>query len=222
MSAARAIPQLQGDSSRVTYDAPQLINDDGLVAVAKMGNQTAFDELHKRHAEKMFRVARQITRRREDAEDAVQECFLSAYIHLKNFDARARFSTWLTRIAINAALMKVRKNRISREVSLEDTAEIVELRPDHKLTDSSPNPEQICAKRERDAVLRESIARLRPTLRKTVALYLLQECSTHETAKTLGISVAAAKARLFHARAALRGTKELQVAASVDMTRTGS
>jgi RNA polymerase sigma-70 factor (ECF subfamily) len=163
------------------------MNDDGLVAVAKMGNETAFDELHKRHAERMFRVARQITRRREDAEDAVQECFLSAYAHLKRFDGRARFSTWLTRIAINAALMKVRKNRISREMSLEDTAETVELRPDYKLTDSSPNPEEICAKRERDAVLRESIARLRPKLQKTVALYQLQECSMHETAKALGI-----------------------------------
>jgi RNA polymerase sigma factor (sigma-70 family) len=213
MAAARAIPQRQGDSSRVTYGAPQLVNDDGLVAVAKMGNGTAFEELHKRHAEKMFRVARQITRCREDAEDAVQECFLSAYVHLKHFDGRARFSTWLSRIAINAALMKVRKNRISREVSLEETAETVELRPDHKPGDSSPNPEEICAKRERDAVLRESIARLRPKLRETVALYQLQEFSMHETAKALGISVAAAKARLFHARAALRRTKELQVAA---------
>ena len=107
MPAARANSQHQRGNSRVAYDAAQSMNDDGLVAVAKMGNETAFDELHKRHAAKVFRVAHQITRRREDAEDAVQECFLSAYIHLKGFDGRARFSTWLTRIAINAALMKV-------------------------------------------------------------------------------------------------------------------
>lgn len=211
MSAAQAI-SYQSDRSDVTHDAPQYMNDDGLVAVAKMGNETAFDELHKRHAARVFRVAHQIARRREDAEDAVQDCFLSAYLHLEHFDGRARFSTWLTRIAINAALMKARKNRVSREVPLDETAETVELRPDHWLEDSSPNPEQICAKREQDAVLRGSIAKLRPTLRKTIELRQLQEYSMQETAKALGISVAAAKARLFHGRAALRRTKELRVA----------
>lgn len=202
--AARIILPHRGDRRGIGSDAPQLMSDEGLVAVAKMGHRTAFDELHKRHAAKMFRVAHRITRHREDAEDAVQECFLSAYVHLKHFDERARFSTWLTRIAINAALMKVRKNRASREMSLEDRADTVELRPDHKLTDSSPNPEQICAKRERDAVLRESIARLRPNLRKTVALYQLEECSMRETAEALGISIAATKGRVFHAMATLR------------------
>jgi RNA polymerase sigma-70 factor (ECF subfamily) len=146
----------------------------------------------------MFRVAHRITRHREDAQDAVQESFLSAYVHLQKFDEKARFSTWLTRIAINAALMKIRKNRVSREVGVEDPAAAVEL------SDSVPNPEEICARTEQRAALKDAIRKLRPTLRNVVELYDLQERSLHETADALGISVTAAKGRLFHARAALR------------------
>jgi RNA polymerase sigma-70 factor (ECF subfamily) len=155
----------------------------------------------------MFRVAHRITRHREDAQDAVQESFLSAYVHLQKFDEKARFSTWLTRIAINAALMKIRKNRVSREVGVEDPADVVEP------SDSVPNPEEICARTEQKAALRDAIAKLRPTLRNVVELHDLQECSLPETAEALRISVAAAKGRLFHGRAALRRTAKLKAAA---------
>jgi RNA polymerase sigma-70 factor (ECF subfamily) len=202
--AARTILPHRANKRSIGSDAPQLISDEGLVAVAKMGHRTAFDELHKRHAAKMFRVAHRITRHREDAEDAVQESFLNAYVHLKNFEERARFSTWLTRITSNAALMKVRKNRLSREVPIEEPAEPLEFRPVDKLKDSSANPEEICAKGEQQAILRDAIAKLRPTLRKAVELYQLRECSLPETAKVLGISIAATKGRVFHARATLR------------------
>jgi RNA polymerase sigma factor (sigma-70 family) len=201
--AARVILPHRANRQSIGSDAPQLISDEGLVAVAKMGHRTAFDELHKRHAAKMFRVAHRITRHREDAEDAVQESFLNAYVHLKNFEERARFSTWLTRITSNAALMKVR-NRLSREVPIEEPAEPLEFRPVDKLRDSSANPEEICAKGEQQAILRIAIAKLRPTLRKAVELYQLQECSLQETAKVLGISVVATKGRVFHALATLR------------------
>ena len=202
--ASRAILPHRANRRSIGSDAPQLISDEGLVAVAKIGHRTAFDELHKRHAAKMFRVAYRITRHREDAEDAVQESFLNAYVHLKNFEESARFSTWLTRITINAALMKVRKNRLSREVPIEEPAEPLEFRPVDKLKDSSANPEEICAKGEQQAILRDAIAELRPTLRKAVELYQLRGCSFHETAKVLGISIAATKGRVFHARATLR------------------
>lgn len=207
MSTARVIPHHQRDGRALAYDAAKFISDERLVAVAKMGEGTVFDELHRRHSERMFRVAHRITRHREDAEDAAQESFLSAYVHLKKFDERARFSTWLTRIAINAALMKIRKNRVSREVGVNDAADAVEL------SDSVPNPEEICARTEKKTALRDAIAKLRPTLRKVVELHDLQERSMHETAETLGISVAAAKARLFHARAALRRTARLKAVA---------
>jgi RNA polymerase sigma factor (sigma-70 family) len=209
MPAARVIPHHQRDGHAVAYDAANLISDERLVAVAKMGDRTVFEELRRRHAEKMFRVAHRIIRHHEDAEDAVQESFLSAYVHLKTFDGRAKFSTWLTRIAINTALMRVRKNRLSRELPLENTREALGLCPKREFKDRSPNPEEVCEKQEREAVLRDAIAKLRPNHRKVVELYELQECSISETAKILGISVAAAKARLFHARAALRGNKAL-------------
>jgi RNA polymerase sigma-70 factor (ECF subfamily) len=198
MSAARVISEHHGGSRNFTSEAAQFMSDEALVAGAKMGHGSVFEELHNRHRERMFRVARRITRDREDAQDAVQECFLSAYVHLKKFDERARFSTWLTRIAINAALMKIRRNRVSLEVGVEDAADVVEL------SDSVPDPEEICARTEQKAALRDAIAKLRPTLRNVVELHDLQECSLHETAEKLEISVAAAKGRLFHARATLR------------------
>jgi RNA polymerase sigma factor (sigma-70 family) len=210
MTAAQVFSQQQVDSRSVTSDATRFMSDDVLVAAAKMGHGTAFNELHKRHAERMFRVAQRITRHREDAEDAVQESFLCAYLHIKSFDGRARFGTWLTRIAINAALMKVRKDRKSREVPLENPAMSFNSDTKQNLETRGQNPEQICAKSEREATLRDAVGKLRPLLRNAVELYQLQELSLHETAKALGISTAAAKGRLFHARAALRSRKELK------------
>jgi RNA polymerase sigma factor (sigma-70 family) len=207
MSATRVISELHGGSRNFTSDTARLMSDEVLVAGAKMGHGSFFDELHERHRERMFWVAHRITRHREDAQDAVQESFLSAYLHLKKFDERAKFSTWLTRIATNAALMKIRKKRVSREVGVEEPADAVEL------SDSVPNPEEICASTEQRAALKDAIAKLRPTLRNVVELYDLQECSLHETAEALRISVAAAKGRLFHARAALRRTAKLKAAA---------
>jgi len=198
MSAARVISEHHEASRNFTSDAARFMSDEALVAGAKLGYGSVFEELHNRHRDRMFHVAHRITRHREDAQDAVQECFLRAYVHLKKFDERARFSTWLTRIAINAALMKIRKNRVSREVGVEDAVDTVAL------SDSVPNPEELCAKTEQKAALRDAIAKLRPKLRNVVELYDLEERSLDETAEALGISLAAAKGRLFHARAILR------------------
>jgi RNA polymerase sigma-70 factor (ECF subfamily) len=214
MSAAQVISEHHGGSRNFTSDAAQFLSDEALVAGAKMGHGSFFDELHERHREKMFRVARRITRHREDAQDAVQESFLSAYVHLEEFDERAKFSTWLTRIAINAALMKVRKNRASRKVGVEDAVDAVGL------SDSMPNPEETYARAEQRAALRDAIAKLRPRLQNVVELHDLREYSLHEIAEALGISVAAVKARLFHARAALRRAAELKARRSVELMRS--
>ncbi len=216
MLAARVISKHHEGGRNFTSDAAQFMSDEALVAGAKMGHGSFFDELHERHRERMFRVAHRITRHREDAQDVVQESFLSAYIHLEKFDERARFSTWLTHIAINAALMKVRKNRALRQVGVEGTADAVEL------SDSMPNPEEICARTEQKAALRDAIAKLRPTLRNVVELRDLQEYSLHETAEALGTSVSAAKGRLFHARAALRRTAQLKARRSIELMRSSS
>jgi RNA polymerase sigma factor (sigma-70 family) len=213
MSAARVISGPHGGCRDFTSDAAPFMSDEALVAGAKMGHGSFFDELHERHRDRMFRVAHRITRHREDAQDAVQESFLSAYVHLEKFDERAKFSTWLTRIAINAALMKVRENRASRKVGLEDAVDAVGL------SDSAPNPEETYRRTEQEAALRDAIAKLRPRLQNIVELHDLREYSLHEIAGALGISVAAAKARLFHARAALRRAPELKPRRSVELMR---
>ena len=189
---------------------PCVVKDESLVAAVKRGHPDAFDELCKRHAQKMFRIARRIMRNREDAQDVVQECFLKAFLHLRSFDGRSRFSTWLTRIAMNAALMKLRKSRLSRESSLEQHEETMKFRPEVRVKDSSLNPEDRYAESEREAILNNAIAALRPTIRRALEIYKLEECSVRETAEALGISVPAAKGRLFHARSELRKSPQLQ------------
>jgi RNA polymerase sigma-70 factor (ECF subfamily) len=210
MSAAVVISSNWGGSGNASSGDTPVVTDERLVAAAKSGDTGAFDELCKRHARKMFRITHRITRNRENAEDAVQECLLNAFIHLRSFDGRSRFSTWLTRIAVNAALMKLRKNRAGHEVPIEEPFETGGLPPEHRLTDPSLNPEERYAKSEREAILRDAIAKLRPRIRKTLEIYQLQERSLDETAEILGISVTAAKARLFQARAALRKASYLE------------
>src|SRR5580704_11118464 len=95
-------------------------SEEQLIAAAKSGRRAPFGELCERHMKKVSCVTRQITRNRGDAEDAAQECFLNAFVHLKDFYGRSQFTTWLTRIAINAALMKLRKNRGAREVPIDE------------------------------------------------------------------------------------------------------
>jgi len=209
MAAAELISSSWKRSGNALADERRPVSDERLVAIAKMGHRPAFDELYKRHAEKMFHTTRRITRNREDAEDAVQECFLNAFVHLKSFDGRSRFSTWLTRIAMNAALMKLRKNRSCREVPTEEAVETSALLPENLLPDPSLNPEEHYAKKQRQEILRDAIAKLRPGIRKAVEIQL-QDCSLDETAEILGISATGAKGRLFQARAALRKSSQLQ------------
>ena len=186
-------------------------SDEKLVAAAKRGQTVAFDELFRRHAKNIYRTTYRITRNREDAEDAVQDCFLNVLVHLESFDGRARFLTWLTRVAMNAALMRLRKNRNGREIPLGQSAEWMEI-PEPRLTDSSLNPEERYARSEQEGMLKSAVAELRPSIRKVVEVHQLQEHSLHETAEVLGISVAATKARMFHARAALRRSSRLRLA----------
>ena len=211
MAAAASISSKWKNNRDTTSPARGAKSDAKLAAAAKRGERVAFDELFRRHAQTMFRTTYRITRNREDAEDAVQDCFLSAFVHLKSFDGRAQFATWLTRIAMNAALMRLRKNRTAREVPLDQSAEPIEI-PERQFTDSALNPEDRYARREQERILKSAVADLRPTIRTVVEVHQFQEHSLHETAEFLGISVPAAKARLFHARAALRRSSQLRFA----------
>ncbi|HWY05629.1 MAG TPA: RNA polymerase sigma factor [Candidatus Acidoferrales bacterium] len=175
-----------------------------LIAAAKNGQRTAFGVLCERHAEMILRVTFRITRNREDAEDAVQDSFMSAFVHLINFDERSRFATWLTRIAINSALAQLRKKRGIREIPMDEPNPVSEYRPHLEIPDRTPNPEENYRLQERREIVGTAIERLRPRSRKVVEVHQLGGFSVKETAQILGISMAAAKARMFHARAALR------------------
>jgi RNA polymerase sigma-70 factor (ECF subfamily) len=178
-------------------------SEEQLIAAAKTGKRAPFGELCERHAKKVFRVAHRITRNREDAEDAVQDCLLSAFVHLKGFDGRSRFATWLTRIAINAALVKLRKNRGIREVPMDESNPSPELGVHLEIQDEGLDPEEAFRLRERKQIVNEAISGLRPRVRNVVELHQLQELSIRETAQILGISTAAVKSRMFHSRVAL-------------------
>jgi len=184
-----------------------------LIAAAKSGRRAPFGELCERHMKRVCCVTRRIVRNREDAEDAAQECFLNAFVHLKDFDGRSQFATWLTRIAINAALMKLRKNRGAREVSMYEPNPSSEPVAQREFRYDAADPEETYRLRERREILTTAILGLRPRTRSVVELHQLQERSLGETSQILGISAAAVKARMFHARVALRRMPLLQSAA---------
>jgi RNA polymerase sigma factor (sigma-70 family) len=180
--------------------------EERLVAAAKEGRAAAFEELCKPLGKTLLPRIYRITKNREDAEDALQDSFLRAFLHIRDFSGRSRFSTWLTRIAMNSALMILRKRRNCLEVSLtEDGSQAC-----WDVPDGLPSPEKSCAQREREEILHSAVETLRPSIRRVVQLRQLQERSIKETASVLDISVGAAKARLFQARSALRRSSVLR------------
>src|SRR6267378_2698228 len=175
-----------------------------LVAAAKNGNRKAFEILVKRNEQRIFFVARRITRTREDAEDVVQQSFQKAFIHLRKFEGRSAFPTWLTRIAITEALMFLRRGRGLREVLIGDLSGNEETTTSLEVPDSNPDPEAIYSQREWAEMLSLAMNELPPGIRKAIQLRELGERSTEETARIMGISIGAVKARVFHGRRKLR------------------
>jgi RNA polymerase sigma-70 factor (ECF subfamily) len=174
-----------------------------LVAAAKSGDAAAFEELVSRYESKIFRLTMNITRNREDAEDAMQDAFLKSYSHLKTFQGDSRFYTWLVRIAANEALMRLRKRR-PNQFSLDEPIEGDEDLMPRELQDWGPSPEQRFAQTEMRQILSGVIDELEPDYRTVFVLRDIEELSTEETAATLGISVPAVKSRLLRARLKLR------------------
>ena len=175
-------------------------DENALLRAVQSGETSAFNELWQSHAGKLFWTTYRITRNREDAEDALQGALLNAFVHLQSFDGRSSFLTWLTRMAINSALMIVRKNRSTPQVSLDDIGDGRRPANGGTLRDPAPDPEAYCAQRELEAILANAIGRLRPNFRQALILQKLEELSAKEAAQIMGISVAAAKTRLFHAK----------------------
>jgi RNA polymerase sigma-70 factor, ECF subfamily len=174
--------------------------DEELVAAAKGGDELAFETIVKRHRQRISAVALRYTRSREDAEDIVQQTFQRAFIHLQGFEGRSSFSTWLTSIVINQALMLLRRRKALREVPIDDPSNDERTTPALEMADSSPDPESSYLEQEEARVLAEAIGQLRPAIRKAVELTGLRELSMLEAARHLGISIGAVKSRVFHAR----------------------
>jgi RNA polymerase sigma-70 factor, ECF subfamily len=175
-----------------------------LLAAAKRGDSAAFETLCKQAASTVLHVAWRMMRNNEDAEDVLQESFQQAFIYLGNFNGASRFSTWLTRIAINAALMRLRKKNRLRDVSLDEPVETEQSSTRIDVEDLGLNPEQLCAQEEEQRILSKAMNALTPGTRKVIELRELDERSAVETAQIMGISVSAVKARVFHGRRKLR------------------
>jgi RNA polymerase sigma-70 factor, ECF subfamily len=173
---------------------------------AQRGDERAFGILFERYQREIFAVALRYTRVPEDAEDIVQQTFQKAFIHLHQFDGKSSFSTWLTRIAVNEALMLLRKGRAAREVLIEDSSEEQTDTHGLEIPDSSPGPEANYLKREETELLSVAISKLKPRTRTAIELRELAQLSSQETARYMGLSVGAVKARVFHGRKKLRKT----------------
>src|SRR5271156_4721489 len=178
-----------------------------LVAAARLGSATAFAELREIYAQRVFRKLLIITKNREDAEDALQDTFLRVFKAFHTFEERASFYTWITRIAINSALMILRRRRVRSEVSFDGSSETEEEIPDFEFKDTGPNPEHICVHRQRYACMLRSIRKLQPRLRQVIEMKMMDNCSAREIAEALQISEAAVKSTLSRARARLDPTR---------------
>lgn len=180
------------------------LSDEQLVELAKAGDDEAFPKLVQRYSRRIFRVARNITNHDEDAEDVLQETFLKAYGHLDSFQGNSKFYTWLVRIAMNESLMKLRKRRSDKIVSLDEELDTGEDTVTREIAVWEGNPEDRYSQDELRDILDKTVASLPESFRSVFMLRDVEELSTEETAEILGLSVPAVKSRLLRARLQLR------------------
>src|SRR5580704_5902115 len=205
MSTPKMNPAHEKSAQTRTPLPSQVVKEDEpvLVAAAQAGDIAAFETLVSRYERKIFRLTQNITQNREDAEDAMQEAFLKAYEHLSGFEGNSRFYTWLVRIAVNQALMKLRKRR-PNVVSLDEPVDSGEDTIPREVEDWGPSPEERFGQTELSGILSNVIGELEPPFRIVFQLRDIEELSTEETAAALGLSVPAVKSRLLRARLKLR------------------
>ena len=175
-----------------------------LVHATKRGNIASFDKLVRKYDSRLLRIAQSVTHNREEAEDAVQEAFFKAYQKLDQFQQNAKFSTWLIRIVLNESLMKLRKQRIFRQESLDSTFSSDNDALPRDVTDWSPSPQELYGATEFREILIKCLGSLQPALRVVFVLRDIEELSINETCEALSLSATAVKSRLFRARLRLR------------------
>jgi RNA polymerase sigma-70 factor (ECF subfamily) len=182
-----------------------LENEAELVAQAQAGVEDAFARLYNQYSRHVYRLAFNLTHDRTDAEDVLQDTFLKAFLHLREFRKESRLSTWLTRIAVNEALGRLRRGAGRKQVSLDEPIEIEGKQSmPREIEDRQADAEEVYSKLELLAVLSKAIGELEPASRMIVVLRYAQDVSTEATAKLLGLSVPAVKTRLLRARSKMR------------------
>lgn len=180
------------------------VDESTLVAQSRQGDTVAFGELVRRYEAKIFRLAQHVTQNREDAEDVLQETFMKAYEHLDQFQGNSKFYTWIVRIAVNQALMKLRRRKTDKSVSLDETIDTGEDTIVREVAAWDENPEQRFSREELGGILDTAVDSLEPPYRSVFVLRDIEELSTEETADALGLSIPAVKSRLLRARLQLR------------------
>ena len=174
------------------------------MAQARQGDTRAFGELAERYGRNVFRLAQHITQNREDAEDVLQETFLKAYEHLPQFNGDSKFYTWVVRIAVNEALMKLRKRKWDKTVWLDEPIDMGDDVVAREIAVWEDNPEQRYSQDEMQEILNKAINGLPPLYRSVFVLRDIEELSIEETAQALDLSIPAVKSRLLRARLQLR------------------
>jgi RNA polymerase sigma-70 factor, ECF subfamily len=176
------------------------LNEEKLIRAGQRGDEQAVEALFRRYHRPLFQTALRVLGNTEDAEDALQDGLLSAYRNLKRFEGRSQFSTWLTRIVINAALMRRRSAKARPAVSLDEAPREEELPASERFADDGPTPEEVFASTEIREMISENLDELSPLLRTAFVLREVQGYSTGEAAKKLGVTENTLKARLWRAR----------------------
>jgi RNA polymerase sigma-70 factor (ECF subfamily) len=199
-----ASPKMAPESSIPVEVAAEHNDELDLVSRSRQGDSAAFSTLVSRYEGKIFRLAMNITQNREDAEDVLQEAFFKAYEHLDQFQGNSKFYTWIVRIAVNQALMKLRKRKSDRAVSLDEQIDTGEDTVVREIATWDPDPEQQYSQEELHNILNEAVQDLAPIYRTVFTLRDIDGLSTEETAEALDLSVPAVKSRLLRARLQLR------------------
>ena len=181
-----------------------VFDESDFVGKAREGDAVAFNRLVTQYERKIFRLAKHITQNDEDAEDVLQESFLKAYEHLKDFHGQSKFYTWLVRIAVNESLMKLRKRKSDRTVSIDEQIDTGEDTMVREIAAWDPDPEERYSQDELHGILTEAIDELAPIYKTVFTLRDVDGLSTEETAEALDLTVPAVKSRLLRARLQLR------------------
>lgn len=197
-------PSVQNGSPSTLANGQDKQGDGLLVLAACSGDAHAFVELSKPHSKRILLMLYRITNNWHDAEDAFQEALMKAFLHLDSFQGKASFSTWLTSIAVNTALMLLRKRRDVLRIGIDNTGDAGTY-SEWDFKDSRDNPEQCFERQQQADLIQSAILQLSPKLRKAVVLQYSKDLSIKEIALSLGISQAATKSRLLRARTVLRG-----------------